>query len=288
MREQQYNDTNDRNEDSSNNKKLSALNRRIKNIKQNVVWDEKNDIEEEFEEYKMIENTIEIFKEQRIEEQIHRYIHIKFGARSLHWHHRGDYIATVSSIQSYQSVIIHKISSNTSKYLFTKFIGNIKIAQFHPSEPIIIICTLKTIFIYNIKLNKLIKKFQTPCNQITTLCIHPDGKNLLIGSQNNRIYWYEYTISKRPTFTLNNHSDYISCIKFHKKYPLFFTSSHDGTVHIFHYTIYDDLITKPKIIPLKIIRTHKNDSLSIYDCEFHPIHPWIFISGAKHMIRLYI
>lgn len=282
----------DEDKDNDNNQgkigKGNKIKNRIKSIKQNVSWIE-CEIEEEFNVERIIDNTLKILKDIRIERQIHRFIRIHAGIQSQHWHHRGDYIASVTPLQSYQNLVIHKVSSNTSQYLFTKFLGRIQCVAFHPKKASIVICTLRTMYIYNIIPCMLFKKFNVPVQRITELTIHSSGDHILVGGLNNIICWFEPSISPKPTIILRNHTNSITSIKFHKSYPLLLTSSHDGAVHIFHYKISDNLFIQPKLIPLKILHPHKLiNGFSIYNCEFHPIHPWIFTCGTHNIARLYI
>jgi ribosome biogenesis protein ERB1 len=39
---------------------------------------------------------------------------------------------------------------------------------------------------------------------------------------------------------------------YHRTYPLFASSSDDGTAHVFHGMVYNDLMTNPLLVPLKV------------------------------------
>lgn len=45
--------------------------------------------------------------------------------------------------------------------------------------------------------------------------------------------------------------------QFHRHYPLMASASDDGTVHVFHATVYSDLLRNPLVVPLKILRGHE-------------------------------
>ncbi|CAN0022930.1 unnamed protein product [Choristocarpus tenellus] len=49
----------------------------------------------------------------------------------------------------------------------------------------------------------------------------------------------------------------VQASKFHLQYPLMASSSDDGTIHVFHATVYSDLLRNPLVVPLKILRGHE-------------------------------
>jgi ribosome biogenesis protein ERB1 len=55
-------------------------------------------------------------------------------------------------------------------------------------------------------------------------------------------------------------------VAFHKKYPLFASSSDDGSVNIFHGMVYSDLDRNPLIVPVKSLQAHGiEDNLGIFE-----------------------
>ena len=76
---------------------------------------------------------------------------------------------------------------------------------------------------------------------------------------------------------------------FHGRHPLFASAGDDGTVHVFHGMVYSDLMQNPLLVPVKILRGHKQDAagLGVLDCCFHPSHPWLFTAGADGTARLF-
>lgn len=97
-------------------------------------------------------------------------------------------------------------------------------------------------------------------------------------------------------------------VVYHRRYPLFATASDDGTIQIYHGTVYDDLLQNPLIVPVKILRGHDIKSSlgkmplnpcsfdrrtltllfkGVLDIQFHPTQPWIFSCGADNTFRLW-
>jgi len=54
------------------------------------------------------------------------------------------------------------------------------------------------------------------------------------------------------------HSKDITSVTFHRKYPLFASSSEDCTAYVCHGMVYSDLNQNPLIVPLEILRGHSS------------------------------
>ena len=66
------------------------------------------------------------------------------------------------------------------------------------------------------------------------------------------------------------------------------SAADDGTVHIFHTTVYDDLMQNPLIVPVKILRGHTiTKEVGVMCLAFHPTQPWVFSGGADGKVVLY-
>jgi len=63
----------------------------------------------------------------------------------------------------------------------------------------------------------------------------------------------------------------------------------DGNVHIFHATVYSDLMRNPLVIPVKVLRgAHEiTKKIGVLAMEFHPKQPWVFTAGADGKIWLF-
>lgn len=83
--------------------------------------------------------------------------------------------------------------------------------------------------------------------------------------------WFDLDLASTPFKTLRYHKKAIRKAQFHAHYPLMSTCSDDGTVHIFHDTVYNDFIHNALIVPLKVLRGHKvTGDLGVLDTDFHP------------------
>ncbi|KAJ3273502.1 Ribosome biogenesis protein erb1 [Terramyces sp. JEL0728] len=195
---------------------------------------------------------------------------------SIAWHRRGDYFASVSP-------------DGSSQNPFKKSKGLVQKVIFHPTKPFLFVATQRSVKIYNLVKQELIKKLMPGSKWISSIDIHPAGDNLIIGTYDKRIHWFDMDLSAKPYKTLRYHQEAVRQVSYHKRYPLFASSSDDGSVLLFHGMVYNDLMQNPLIVPLKTLKAHERvESLGALDCQWHPIQPWIFSSGADNTIKLFV
>ncbi|CAL1539984.1 unnamed protein product [Lymnaea stagnalis] len=206
------------------------------------------------------------------------------------WHTKGDYFATVQQDGSKsQAVLIHQLSRRQTQAPFSKPKGLVQRVIFHPVHPYFFVATQQHIRIYNLVKQELHKKLQANCKYISSIDIHPGGDNIIIGSYDSRLCWFDLDLSTKPYQTLKYHKKALRQVAFHKHYPLFASASDDGSVIVSHGKVYSDQLLNPLIVTVKVLRGHKTTNhISVLDCKFHPTQPWIFSSGADSTIRLYV
>ena len=84
------------------------------------------------------------------------------------------------------------------------------------------------------------------------------------------------------------HSRAIRSLHFHSSYPLFASSSDDGSIQIFHARVYSDLLTDPRIVPLKILRGHEVcEGLGVLQVKWVPKQPWLVSTGADSTVAVW-
>ncbi|KAL9649115.1 hypothetical protein ABK040_008492 [Willaertia magna] len=211
------------------------------------------------------------------------------------WHTKGDYFASLAPNSYSQGILIHQISHRGSQKVFKEGTKVKNASQkyirimFHPKKPHFYVVSTRMVRIYNLAKQTLTKKLKgQKCQYVSSLAIHPSGNHVLIGGFDERMEWFDLAISSRPYKTLRFHKRAIRAVDFHKRYPLFATSSDDCTTNVFHGMVYEDWTKETMIVPVKILKGHKKtDYLGVLDCKFHPIQPWLFTAGADSTIRLY-
>ncbi|KMZ67822.1 putative Ribosome biogenesis protein bop1 [Zostera marina] len=202
---------------------------------------------------------------------------------TIDWHYKGDYFCTVVP-----TILIHQLSKKQTQNSIKKLHGLPVTAVFHPSRPFFFVSTKKNVRVYNLSNQKLIKKLETGFREISSISIHPGGDNVIVGSKEGKLCWFDMDLSCKPYKTMRNNLKDITGVAFHRSYPLFAICSHDSIAYVFHGMVYSDLNQNPLIVPLKILRGHKKtNGGGVLDCKFHPKEPWLFTAGGDSVIKLY-
>ena len=138
------------------------------------------------------------------------------------------------------------------------------------------------------------------------MSVHPSGDHIIVGGYDRKLCWFDLELSDKPYKILRSvmrpgaatccaadpscryHTRAIRSLQFHPTYPLFASSSDDGTTQIFHARIYNDLMTDPLIVPLKILRGHAvRDGLGVLQVEWVRGQPWLLSAGADGKVDLW-
>ncbi|XP_072216736.1 ribosome biogenesis protein BOP1 [Excalfactoria chinensis] len=208
--------------------------------------------------------------------------------KQVTWHGKGDYFATVVSDNSSMQVLIHQTSKRWSQNPFRKSKGLVQCVLFHPIRPYFFVATQRYVRIYNLLKQELTKKLMANCKWVSSMAIHPAGDNVICGSYDSKLAWFDLDLSTRPYQLLRHHRRALRSVAFHKHYPLFASGSDDGTVIVCHGMVYNDLLQNPLLVPVKVLKGHAlTMDLGVLDVVFHPTQPWVFSSGADGTVRLY-
>lgn len=212
----------------------------------------------------------------------------KKQVKRLSWHRKGDYFVTVQPDSGNTSVLVHQVSKHVTQSPFKKSKGIIMDARFHPFKPQLFVCSQRYIRIYDLSQQVLLKKLLPGARWLSKFDIHPRGDNVIASSFDKRVLWHDLDLASTPYKTLRYHDKAVRSVSFHKRLPLFCSAADDGTVHIFHATVYDDMMKNPLIVPLKKLTGHKVvNSLGVLDSIWHPKEAWLFTSGADGSARLW-
>ncbi|XP_003573174.1 ribosome biogenesis protein BOP1 homolog [Brachypodium distachyon] len=214
-------------------------------------------------------------------------IHHK-AVKTVEWHSKGDYFTTVVPTGESRAVLLHQLSKKRSHHPFRKLPGLPVAATFHPTQKMFFVATKKFVQVYDLQKAEVVKKLESGVREISSISIHPGGDNVIVGSKDGKLCWFDTDLSTKPYKTLKTHKKDITSVTFHRRYPLFASSSEDCTAYVFHGMVYSDLNQNPLIVPLEILRGHLSiDRRGVLDCKFHPRQPWLFTAGADSVIRLY-
>ncbi|OMO98866.1 hypothetical protein CCACVL1_04021 [Corchorus capsularis] len=187
-----------------------------------------------------------------------------------------------------RAILIHQLSKKLTQRLPFKLYGLAVTSVFHPTRSIFFVATKKNVRVYDLLKQKLIKKLETQLREVSSIAVHPAGDNVIVGSKEGKLCWFDMDLSSKPYKTLKCHPKDITNVAFHRSYPLFASCSDDCTAYVFHGMVYADLNQNPLIVPLEILRGHKSsDGRGVLDCKFHPRQPWLFTAGADSSIKLF-
>lgn len=215
-----------------------------------------------------------------------RVVH-RHGVVQVTWHSRGDYFATVTA-EGQATVLVHQLSTRRSQAPLSKAKGGVSRVLFHPLRPFLLVACQRTVRVYHLLKQELAKRLTSNCKWISCMAVHPKGDNVITGSFENRLTWFDMDLSVKPYKTLRHHKGAIREVAFHRKYPLFASASDDGTVIVSHGMVYSDLMQNPLIVPVKVLRGHAiSKGMGVLDCAFHPHQPWIVTAGADSTLRLF-
>jgi len=205
--------------------------------------------------------------------------------KQLAWHRKGDYLASVSSEGG---VWIHQIARRHSQSPFKKIKGAVQLVLFHPTKPHFFVATQQYVRLYNLSEQKLLKTLMPGIKWISSMDIHPSGDHVIVGGYDRKLCWFDLELSDKPYKILRYHTRAIRSLHFHPTYPLFASSSDDGSIQIFHARVYHDLMTDPLIVPLKILRGHGvKEGLGVLQVQWTNRHPWLLSGGADGQVSVW-
>ncbi|KAH9943090.1 ribosome biogenesis protein ERB1 [Epithele typhae] len=189
--------------------------------------------------------------------------------KQLVWHRKG-----IMSLQSegQAGVWIHQMSRRHSQAPFKKVKGAVQLVLFHPSKPHFFVATQRYVRMYDLAEQKLLKTLTPGTRWISSMDVHPSGDHLIVGGYDRKLCWFDLELSDKPYKILRYHARALRSVAFHPTYPLFASSSDDGSIQIFHARVYNDLMTNPLIVPLKILRGHG---------------PWLVSAGADGQVAVW-
>lgn len=204
------------------------------------------------------------------------------------WHARGDYLAVVLASAGHTQVLLHQLSRRRSQSPFRRSHGQVQCVAFHPLRPFLCVASQRSVRLYHLLRQELTKKLMPNCKWVSSMAVHPAGDNIICGSYDSKLVWFDLDLSTRPYRVLRHHKKALRSVAFHPRYPLFASGSDDGSVIVCHGTVYNDLLQNPLIVPVKVLRGHVlTRDLGVLDVAFHPTQPWVFSSGADGTVRLF-
>lgn len=122
--------------------------------------------------------------------------------KQVTWHRKGDYLSTVAGDAANKAVLIHQITKHQSQSPFKKSKGSIQRVAFHPNKPYFFVATQRYVRMYDLVAQRLMKTLMSGLKWISSMDIHPGGDNLIIGSYDKKLCWFDMDLSTKPYKTL--------------------------------------------------------------------------------------
>jgi ribosome biogenesis protein ERB1 len=111
---------------------------------------------------------------------------------------------------------------------------------------------------------------------------------MILDSLDCPLVWFDLHLSTVPYKSLKYREKGIRGSRFHPRYPLMASGLDDGTVHVFHSMVYNDLMRNSLLVPVKVLRGHDvANQYGVLSLAFHPTQRWIFTCGADGKIPLW-
>ena len=205
------------------------------------------------------------------------------------WHSSGNFLAVTMRESPSCSVLIHNITKHSSQKPFNKSKGQIQQVEFHPNKPFFFVLSQRYVRIYNLVKQTMVRKLICSVKWASSMAIHPKGDNLIVGSYDKTLVWFDMDLSVKPYKSLQQHKGAIRDLCFHPHYPLYASCSDDCSAVVSHGMVYNDLIKNPLVVPVKVLRGHtSSEKYGVLSNVFHPFQPWLFTGGADGDILLYV
>lgn len=214
---------------------------------------------------------------------------VRSPIKVITFHRRGLYLSTVSPRGHSSAIAIHNLQKHQTQLPFRRLKGLPQTASFHPTKPLFVVATQRSIRIYDLAAQVLTKTLLPGARWISSVDVHPQGSNIIVGSYDRRLLWHDLELAATPYKTLRYHDKAIRAVRFQQAgYPLFADASDDGTVQVFHGKVVDDLMENAAIVPLKVLRGHRVvGGLGVLDLDWCPGKPWVVSAGADGTCRLW-
>ncbi|KAL5165155.1 Ribosome biogenesis protein BOP1 [Glycine soja] len=121
---------------------------------------------------------------------------------AVEWHQKGDYFSIVIggcsvcfsltiSLHESRAILIHQLSKKLTQKLPFKLHRLVVRSTFHPSCYIFFVCTKKSVRVYDLLKTKIIKSLDTGLHEASSIAVHPEGDNLIVGSKEGKMCWFD-------------------------------------------------------------------------------------------------
>ncbi|KAG6492339.1 hypothetical protein ZIOFF_047296 [Zingiber officinale] len=101
-----------------------------------------------------------------------------------------------------RAILMHQLSKKHTHSPFQKLRGLPVTAVFHPTRSMFFISTKTHVWVYDLLKQKVVKKLETGLQEVSSISIHPGGDNVIVGSKEGKMCWFDMDLSSKPYKTL--------------------------------------------------------------------------------------
>lgn len=228
-----------------------------------------------------------------------RVLNFGFGAvtpiTSLAWHHKGTFMAVVSSQAPQREHSCCVVSVVTKKHVSPlkgkgQAVGGARHVIFHPHKPYLVVAGNANIAIFDLKSQTRVSTLNSNSDSVSSVAIHPagDGSHVIATALDGKVIWFDSEVRNKPWKNFRQHTGAVRKVSIHSKagssLPLMASAGDDKSVHVLYAKVYtDDASKNPLVVPVKKL----NHPAAVKDCQWHPALPWLFTACDDGTVRLW-
>ena len=78
------------------------------------------------------------------------------------------------------------------------------------------------------------QKLTSGAKHLSSIAIHPGGDNVITGTYDKKVQWFDLDLSTLPYQVLRYHQGGVRDVQYHRRYPLFASCGDDNNVTVSH------------------------------------------------------
>ena len=82
--------------------------------------------------------------------------------------------------------------------------------------------------------NLIHQKLTSGAKHLSSIAIHPGGDNVITGTYDKKVQWFDLDLSTLPYQVLRYHQGGVRDVQYHRRYPLFASCGDDNSVTVSH------------------------------------------------------
>ena len=82
--------------------------------------------------------------------------------------------------------------------------------------------------------NFIHQKLTSGAKHLSSIAIHPGGDNVITGTYDKKVQWFDLDLSTLPYQVLRYHQGGVRDVQYHRRYPLFASCGDDNSVTVSH------------------------------------------------------